>query len=168
MFLNVFKIAKGVCMGCLIQLATRQLFFLIDSFTFSLGFITDGNSFLLGNVLLRQIRIPNDTLFPVSLHERGNSQPQHQEDRENYGVGWGPPDTNITETDSIWHYQNQELLGGYPIQGEFTTYSGGGYVVRLGRNSSAAARWVCALPEQEAHLRTAGNLGPAETFQQPL
>ncbi|XP_075834133.1 polycystin-1-like protein 3 [Microtus pennsylvanicus] len=104
------------------------------------GFITDGNSFLLGNVLLRQIRIPNSTLFPVSLHEPENSQPQHQEDRENYGVDWAPPDTNITETDSIWHYQNQELLGGYPIQGEFATYSGGGYVVKLGRNASAAAR----------------------------
>ncbi|XP_037062148.1 LOW QUALITY PROTEIN: polycystic kidney disease protein 1-like 3 [Peromyscus leucopus] len=104
------------------------------------GFITDGNSFLLGNVLLRQIRIPNDTLFPVSLHEQVTSHPQHQEDRENYGVGWVPPDTNITETDSIWHYQNQESLGGYPTQGEFATYSGGGYIVRLGRNSSAAAR----------------------------
>ncbi|KAL1783921.1 polycystic kidney disease protein 1-like 3 [Sigmodon hispidus] len=104
------------------------------------GFITDGNSFLLGNVLLRQIRIPNNMLFPVSLHEQGNSHIQPQEDRENYGTGWGPPDTNITETDNIWHYQNQELLGGYPIQGEFATYSGGGYVVRLGRNSSTAAR----------------------------
>ncbi|CAO2609910.1 Polycystic kidney disease protein 1-like 3, partial [Lemmus lemmus] len=104
------------------------------------GFITDGNSFLLGNVLLRQIRVANSMLFPVSLHEQENSQFQHQEDRKNYGVGWALPATNITETDSIWHYQNQELLGGYPIQGEFATYSGGGYVVKLGRNSSAAAR----------------------------
>uniref|UniRef100_A0A9L0J0F9 Polycystin cation channel PKD1/PKD2 domain-containing protein n=1 Tax=Equus asinus TaxID=9793 RepID=A0A9L0J0F9_EQUAS len=40
----------------------------------------------------------------------------------------------------MWHYQNQETLGGYPIQGEFATYSGGGYVVRLGRNSSTANR----------------------------
>uniref|UniRef100_A0A0G2JV34 Polycystin 1 like 3, transient receptor potential channel interacting n=1 Tax=Rattus norvegicus TaxID=10116 RepID=A0A0G2JV34_RAT len=104
------------------------------------GFITDGNSFLLGNVLLRQIRIPNDTHSPVSLHEHMNSYPQHQEDRENYGAGWVPPDTNITKADSIWHYQSPESLGGYPIQGEVTTYSGGGYVVRLGRNHSAATR----------------------------
>ncbi|XP_052022317.1 polycystic kidney disease protein 1-like 3 [Apodemus sylvaticus] len=104
------------------------------------GFITDGNSFLLGNVLLRQIRIPNDILFPVSLHEQMKSYAQHQEDRENYGAGWVPPDTNITKADSIWHYQSQELLGGYPIQGELATYSGGGYAVRLGRNHSAATR----------------------------
>ncbi|GAB1293636.1 Polycystic kidney disease protein 1-like 3 [Apodemus speciosus] len=90
------------------------------------GFITDGNSFLLGNVLLRQTRIPNDMLFPVSFHEQ-MKYPQHQEDRENYGAGWVPPDTNITNEDSIWHYQSQESLGGYPIQGELATYSGGGY-----------------------------------------
>ncbi|XP_028624320.1 polycystic kidney disease protein 1-like 3 [Grammomys surdaster] len=104
------------------------------------GFITDGNSFLLGNVLLRQIRTPNDILFPVSPHEQMKSYPQHQEDKENYGSGWVPPDTNITNADSIWHHQSQESLGGYPIPGELATYSGGGYVVRLGRNSSAAAR----------------------------
>ncbi|XP_055477492.1 polycystic kidney disease protein 1-like 3 [Psammomys obesus] len=104
------------------------------------GFITDGNSFLLGNVLLRQIRIRNDMFFPVSLHEQMKSHPQHQEDRENYGAGWVPLDANVTKAESIWHYQSQESLGGYPIQGEFATYSGGGYVVRLGRDSSAAAR----------------------------
>ncbi|EPQ17033.1 Polycystic kidney disease protein 1-like 3 [Myotis brandtii] len=90
------------------------------------GFITDGNSFLLGNVLLRQIRI---------------LKPSHQdlEDTENYGVNWSPPETNNTESDSIWHYQNQETLGGYPVQGEFASYSGG-YAARLGRNSSSATR----------------------------
>lgn len=112
------------------------------SFTFSLGFIADGNSFLLGNVLLRQIRIADPGLFPagVSPWEQVKPPHQHQEDTENYGVNWGPLDTNITKSDSIWHYQNQETLGGSPIQGEFATYSGGGYAVKLGRNSSTAAR----------------------------
>ncbi|KAF4010845.1 hypothetical protein G4228_001843 [Cervus hanglu yarkandensis] len=107
-----------------------------------LGFITDGNSFLLGNVLLRQIRFPGATFFSTRLSLREQEKPSHQvqEDTENYGVNWGPSDTNNTKSDSIWHYQNQEALGGYPIQGEFATYSGGGYVVRLGRNSSNALR----------------------------
>ncbi|XP_049720726.1 polycystic kidney disease protein 1-like 3 isoform X1 [Elephas maximus indicus] len=106
------------------------------------GFITDGNSFLLGNVLLRQIRNADTALFPrrVSPQEQMKASHQDQEDTENYGVNWGPPDTNTTQSDSIWHYQSQETLGGYPIQGEFATYSGGGYVVRLGRNSSTALR----------------------------
>ncbi|KAI4558757.1 hypothetical protein MJT46_013399 [Ovis ammon polii x Ovis aries] len=107
-----------------------------------LGFITDGNSFLLGNVLLRQIRVPCATFFSsrLSLQEQLKPSRQVQEDTENYGVNWGPPDKNSTKLDRIWHYQNQEALGGYPIQGEFATYSGGGYVVRLGRNSSNALR----------------------------
>ncbi|XP_045666179.1 polycystic kidney disease protein 1-like 3 [Ursus americanus] len=106
------------------------------------GFIADGNSFLLGNVLLRQIRIPSAMLLPtgVSPQEQVKPSSQDQEDTENYGVHWGPPDTNITKSDSIWHYQNQEILGGYPIQGEFATYSGGGYVVQLGRSSGTAMR----------------------------
>ncbi|XP_007991951.3 polycystin-1-like protein 3 [Chlorocebus sabaeus] len=106
------------------------------------GFIADGNSFLLGNVLLRQIRIADPGLFPAGVSPREQVKPphQHQEDTENYGVNWGPLDTNITKSDSIWHYQNQETLGGSPIQGEFATYSGGGYAVKLGRNSSTAAR----------------------------
>ncbi|KAG8518462.1 Polycystic kidney disease protein 1-like 3, partial [Galemys pyrenaicus] len=108
------------------------------------GFITDGNSLLLGNVLLRQIRIPGAILFPtrVSPHEHLNPSHHVQEDTENYGVNWGPPDTNVTKSDSIWHYQTQETVGSHPIQGEFATYSGGGYVVRLGRNSSTAGRML--------------------------
>ncbi|KAM5208636.1 polycystin-1-like protein 3 isoform 2-T3 [Hipposideros larvatus] len=106
------------------------------------GFITDGNSFLLGNVLLRQIRSPSAKVFPTGVSPQEQVEPSHQdlEDTENYGVNWQPPEANRTEADSMWHYQNQETLSGYPIQGEFATYSGGGYVVRLGRNSTAAIR----------------------------
>ncbi|KAM4833724.1 polycystin-1-like protein 3 [Thomomys bottae] len=104
------------------------------------GFITDGNSFLLGNVLLRQIRSPTATLLPVSLKDQVTPPDPHREDRENYGVGWGPPDPNKTEAGSIWHYQDQRTLGGSTIRGEFASYAGGGYAVRLGRNLSSAAR----------------------------
>uniref|UniRef100_A0A4W2CC42 Uncharacterized protein n=1 Tax=Bos indicus x Bos taurus TaxID=30522 RepID=A0A4W2CC42_BOBOX len=115
------------------------------------GFITDGNSFLLGNVLLRQIRLPRATFFPTKPSLREQVKPSHQvqEDTENYGVNWGPPDINNTKSDTIWHYQNQEALGGYPIQGEFATYSGGGYVVRLGRNSSNAHRVLQQLEQSQ-------------------
>ncbi|XP_053522580.1 polycystic kidney disease protein 1-like 3 [Artibeus jamaicensis] len=106
------------------------------------GFVTDGNSFLVGNVLLRQTRVPGATVFPSKVSPQEQVKPSHPdlEDTENYGVNWTPPETNTTGSDSSWHYQSQETLGGYPIQGEFATYSGGGYVVRLGRNSSAAVR----------------------------
>ncbi|KAL0622008.1 Polycystic kidney disease protein 1-like 3 [Plecturocebus cupreus] len=97
-----------------------------------------------------QIRTPDAGLFSagVSPQEQVKPSHQHQEDTENYGVNWGTLDTNITKSDSIWHYQNQETLGGYPIQGEFATYSGGGYVVKLGRNSSTATRWSFTIVAQ--------------------
>ncbi|KAM9192129.1 LOW QUALITY PROTEIN: polycystin-1-like protein 3 [Dugong dugon] len=109
------------------------------------GFTTDANSFLLGNVLLRQIRSVDAMLFPSSIFPQEQMKPSHQdqEDTKHYGVNWGPPDTNITHSNSIWHYQNQETLGGYPIQGEFATYSGGGYVVSLGRNSISPVLLLC-------------------------
>lgn len=147
------KLLMKVYMDCLIQ--SGRIFF--NCFFYLLGFITDGNSFLLGNVLLRQLRIPNATLFPASLQEQVKPYPQHQEDTENYGVGWDPPDTNITKLDSIWHYQNQESLGGSPIQGEFATYSGGGYVVRLGRNSTTATRWVSLSENRRTRMFVSGH-----------
>ena len=109
---------------------------------FSLGFVTDGNSFLVGNVLLRQTRIPGATGFPSKVSPQEQVKPSHPdlEDTDNYGVNWRPSETNTTDSDSSWHYQNQETLGSYPIQGEVATYSGGGYVVRLGRDASAAVR----------------------------
>ncbi|XP_075392848.1 polycystin-1-like protein 3 [Tenrec ecaudatus] len=113
------------------------------------GFITDGNSFLLGNVLLRQIRMPGAVLSPSRVSPQEQRKPFYQvlEATENYGPAWGPPDTNIPPSDSIWHYQSQETLRGYPIQGEFATYSGGGYAVKLGRNSSTATKVLQSLKQ---------------------
>ncbi|KAM8776480.1 LOW QUALITY PROTEIN: polycystin-1-like protein 3 [Rhynchonycteris naso] len=106
------------------------------------GFVTDGNSFLLGNVLLRQIHIAGSTVSPPRVSPQEQGKPSHQdlEDTENCGFNWRPSEMNHTESDSIWHYQSQETLAGYPIQGGFSTYSGGGYIVRLGRKASSAIR----------------------------
>ncbi|XP_055001578.1 polycystic kidney disease protein 1-like 3 [Sorex araneus] len=99
------------------------------------GFVTDGNAFLLGNVLLRQVRLPR-----ASIQEQVRPSPPDQEDTENYGAHWGAPDTNTTDPDSIWHYQPQERAGGFPGAGELAASSGGGYAARLGRNASTALR----------------------------
>ncbi|XP_044515307.1 polycystic kidney disease protein 1-like 3 [Gracilinanus agilis] len=106
------------------------------------GFIADGNSFLVSDVQIRQIRIPDIVPFPnrISPSEQVKSYYQHhEEDQKNYGVNWAPLDLNSTK-DSIWYYQSEEALGGYPIQGQFAIYSGGGYVVALGNSSEDAKR----------------------------
>ncbi|XP_051829492.1 polycystic kidney disease protein 1-like 3 [Antechinus flavipes] len=106
------------------------------------GFIAEGNSLLIGSVQIRQIRIPDAVSFPkrISPSEQVKFYYQYQEDQKNYGVNWTPLDLNGTNQESIWCYQNEEILGGYPIQGQFAVYSGGGYVVTLGNNSKDANR----------------------------
>ncbi|XP_049643392.1 polycystic kidney disease protein 1-like 3 [Suncus etruscus] len=96
------------------------------------GFVTDGNAFLLGNVQLRQVRIQ------PRVSPQGKERPSHpdQEDTENYGAHWSPPDTNTTDPDSIWHYQSQETVDKLAASWD----SGSGYVMKLGRNISAALR----------------------------
>ncbi|XP_058530814.1 polycystin-1-like protein 3 [Ochotona princeps] len=99
------------------------------------GFITDGNCFLLGNILLRQIRTPG-----APPCDPGAASQQQPGDTEGCSVSWGPPEANNTAPGSPWHPQDEETQHDHPIQGEFATYSGGSYAVRLGRNSTAAAR----------------------------
>ncbi|XP_074068655.1 polycystin-1-like protein 3 [Macrotis lagotis] len=107
------------------------------------GYIAEGNSFLIGNVQIRQIRIPDTVSFPNIISPNKQVKPYyqyHQEDKKNYGATWAPLDLNSTNQDSIWCYQSEEALDGYPIQGEFSVYSGGGYVVSLGNSSEDAHR----------------------------
>ncbi|XP_036605967.1 polycystic kidney disease protein 1-like 3 [Trichosurus vulpecula] len=107
------------------------------------GFFAEGNSFLIGSVQIRQIRIPDTVSFPNRISPSEQVKPyyqHHQEDQKNYGVHWVPLDLNSTNQDSIWRYQSEKALGGYPIQGQFAVYSGGGYVVALGNSSEDANR----------------------------
>ncbi|XP_043837143.1 polycystic kidney disease protein 1-like 3 [Dromiciops gliroides] len=107
------------------------------------GLIAEGNSFLIGSVQIRQIRLPDTVSFPNRISPSEQVKPyyqNHQEDKKNYGVNWAPLDLNSTNQDSIWCYQSEEALGDYAIQGRFAVYSGGGYVVALGTSSEEANR----------------------------
>ncbi|XP_068943600.1 LOW QUALITY PROTEIN: polycystin-1-like protein 3 [Petaurus breviceps papuanus] len=107
------------------------------------GFIAEGNSFLIGSVQIRQIRIPDTVSFPNRISPSEQVKPyyqHHQEDQKNYGAHWAPLDLNSTNQGSIWCHQSEEALGGYPIQGQFAVYSGGGYAVTLGNGSEGANR----------------------------
>uniref|UniRef100_A0A5F8G1V8 Polycystin 1 like 3, transient receptor potential channel interacting n=1 Tax=Monodelphis domestica TaxID=13616 RepID=A0A5F8G1V8_MONDO len=123
------------------------------------GFIADGNSFLVSDIQIRQIRIPDIVLFPnkISPSKQMKSYYQHhEEDQKNYGVNWAPLDLNSTK-DSIWCYQSEEALDGYPIEGQFAIYSGGGYVVALGNSSEDAKRTLQHLKQShwlDKHTRT--------------
>ncbi|XP_076011881.1 polycystin-1-like protein 2 [Genypterus blacodes] len=116
------------------------------------GFITDGNSKLVGNARLRQMRVQkNSCLVAPSMQQ---SVPQchspyswEVEDMDSYGPGWSNAmDSNTsTKLHSPWTYQSQAKLKASPIWGSVKLYRGGGFVVDLGpdlQNSSRSLQYL--------------------------
>uniref|UniRef100_A0A4X2LHG8 Polycystic kidney disease protein 1-like 2 n=1 Tax=Vombatus ursinus TaxID=29139 RepID=A0A4X2LHG8_VOMUR len=110
------------------------------------GFITDGNSKLVGSAQIRQVRVRNDSC-PVtqelwaSLHECHAPYSLVAEDMSNYGEGWNSSACNESSSLSqAWQYQSQTQLRGQPFWGKLTVYRGGGYVVHLGTDPKNASR----------------------------
>ncbi|KAM3665240.1 polycystin-1-like protein 2 [Ammospiza maritima maritima] len=110
------------------------------------GFITDGNSKLVGSARIRQVRVKGDTC-PVSPRLQHVVEECHApyslqtEDTSVYGEHWNTsaPD-NSSDFSSAWQYQSQSKLRGHPSWGKFAVYSGGGYVIHLGTDPKNASR----------------------------
>ncbi|OXB62704.1 hypothetical protein ASZ78_003064 [Callipepla squamata] len=110
------------------------------------GFITDGNSKLVGSARIRQVRVKGDSC-PISptlqrvIRECHAPYSLRTEDTSDYGEHWN---TSVFDTSSdlssAWQYQSQSKLRGQPIWGKLATYGGGGYVVHLGTDPQNASR----------------------------
>ncbi|XP_036950669.1 polycystic kidney disease protein 1-like 2 isoform X1 [Acanthopagrus latus] len=106
------------------------------------GFITDGNSKLVGNARLRQVRV-NKNSCPVAPSMQQPGRDCHApyswelEDMGSYGPGWSHyvADNASVDLNSPWAYQSQGKLRAYPIWGSVKLYRGGGFVVDLGSDS---------------------------------
>ncbi|XP_053127311.1 polycystic kidney disease protein 1-like 2 [Hemicordylus capensis] len=110
------------------------------------GFITDGNSKLVGSARIRQVRVKGDTC-PIAPKLHQTVQECHAsysfdtEDMADYGERWDVSShNNSSELGFAWQYQSQSLLRGHPIWGKLAVYGGGGYVVHLGTDSHNASR----------------------------
>ncbi|XP_040185090.1 polycystic kidney disease protein 1-like 2 [Rana temporaria] len=110
------------------------------------GFVTDGNSKLVGSARFRQLRVKKDscpiaTVLQNTINECRAPYSLDTEDMEHYGEGWNSSAfTNATNTDSAWYYKSQSKLRGHPTWGRLATYRGGGYVVHLGSDRTTARR----------------------------
>ncbi|KAM7407743.1 hypothetical protein PAMA_003475 [Pampus argenteus] len=110
------------------------------------GFITDGNSKLVGNARLRQVRVqPNscqiaESMLQFVLDCRA-SYSWEVEDTGSYDPGWkySVTDNTSTSTFSPWKYQTAAQLRAYPIRGRMALYRGGGFVAELGPDSQNAS-----------------------------
>ncbi|XP_061863851.1 polycystin-1-like protein 2 [Colius striatus] len=110
------------------------------------GFITDGNSKLVGSARIRQVRVKGDTcpLSPKLQHviqECHAPYSQQTEDTADYGEHWNTSVfDNSSDLSSAWQYQSQSKLRGYPTWGRLAIYRGGGYLIHLGTDPNNASR----------------------------
>uniref|UniRef100_A0A8C4TYZ8 Polycystic kidney disease protein 1-like 2 n=1 Tax=Falco tinnunculus TaxID=100819 RepID=A0A8C4TYZ8_FALTI len=110
------------------------------------GFITDGNSKLVGSPRIRQVRVKGDTC-PISPRLQHVIQECHApyslqtEDTSVYGEHWNTSVfDNSSDLSSAWQYQSQSKLRGQPSWGKLAIYRGGGYVIHLGTDPMNASR----------------------------
>nr|XP_009943686.1 PREDICTED: polycystic kidney disease protein 1-like 2 [Opisthocomus hoazin] len=110
------------------------------------GFITDGNSKLVGSARIRQVRVRGDTC-PISprfqrvILECHAPYSLQTEDTSVYGEHWNTSVfDNSSDLSSAWQYQSQSKLRGHPSWGKLAVYRGGGYVTHLGTDPKNASR----------------------------
>ncbi|KAK5861396.1 hypothetical protein PBY51_022796 [Eleginops maclovinus] len=111
------------------------------------GFITDGNSKLVGNARLRQLRVQKNSCqiagymqqFVPDCHAPYSWD---LEDMGSYDPGWNHfVKENVSRsTVSPWMYQTQAQLRAHPFWGKMVLYRGGGFVAELGPDSQNASR----------------------------
>ncbi|XP_012602024.2 polycystin-1-like protein 2 [Microcebus murinus] len=110
------------------------------------GFVTDGNSKLVGGAQIRQVRVrqsscPLARQLQASLDGCRAPYSLDVEDLADYGEGWNASALNSSDGfPQAWQYQSQSQRRGYPMWGKLTVYRGGGYVVPLGTDRQSALR----------------------------
>lgn len=123
-----------------------------------LGFITDGNSKLVGSARIRQVRVKGDTC-PISPRLKHVVVECHApyslqtEDTSLYGEHWNTSVfDNSSDLSSAWQYQSQSKLRRHPSWGKLGIYSGGGYVIHLGTDPKNASRYLLCSCKLSVHL----------------
>ncbi|KAF7660849.1 hypothetical protein LDENG_00274430 [Lucifuga dentata] len=110
------------------------------------GFITDGNSKLVGNARLRQVRVQTNSCRIASamiqlVSECHAPYSWEEEDMGSYDPGWiSSVGDNISVSHSTpWKYQTQAQLRAHRIWGNMVLYRGGGFAMELGSNLQNAS-----------------------------
>ncbi|XP_043987289.1 polycystic kidney disease protein 1-like 2 [Gambusia affinis] len=116
------------------------------------GFITDGNSKLVGNARVRQVRVQQNSCqiagFMLGLVPDCHAPYSWEtEDTDSYDAGWNHSvKNNISESaSSPWMYQTEAELRSLPVWGRLVLYRGGGFVAELGpdiKNASSTLEYL--------------------------
>ncbi|XP_026231670.1 LOW QUALITY PROTEIN: polycystic kidney disease protein 1-like 2 [Anabas testudineus] len=161
--LNSFTGQLSSCMsiGDVFAWANKSL--LSNLFGVYPGFITDGNSKLVGNARLRQLRVRQNscqTAGPMQqfVPDCNALYSWEVEDMGSYNPGWNHSLENnmSTTTSSPWKYQTQAQLRAYHIWGTLALYRGGGFVTELGpdlQNASSTLEYLFSNQWLDAYTR---------------
>ncbi|XP_040592237.1 polycystic kidney disease protein 1-like 2 isoform X2 [Mesocricetus auratus] len=110
------------------------------------GFVTDGNSKLVGSAHIRQVRVWAGACS-VAQQLQASFDGCHApysldaEDLADYGEGWNASArNNSNDFLRVWQYQSQSQRQGYPMWGKLSVYGGGGYVASLGTDRQSTSR----------------------------
>ncbi|XP_036400112.1 polycystic kidney disease protein 1-like 2 [Megalops cyprinoides] len=115
------------------------------------GFITDGNSKLVGSARIRQVRVRKNSCriarsMRQSVADCNAPYSWEVEDMGSYVPGWNrSADTNSSQAPTPWQYQSQARLRAHPIWGSLVLYRGGGFVADLGpdlQNGSSVLQYL--------------------------
>ncbi|XP_072925767.1 polycystin-1-like protein 2, partial [Hemitrygon akajei] len=109
------------------------------------GFITDGNSKLIGSPRVRQVRVkPAPCPVPTRLLDsiKECRAPYSYSDEYMLDFGNSSTHTDSSSIASSWKYQSESQLNGYPIWGKLAAYRGGGFVAELGTEFKTASRII--------------------------
>nr|XP_033965449.1 LOW QUALITY PROTEIN: polycystic kidney disease protein 1-like 2 [Pseudochaenichthys georgianus] len=111
------------------------------------GFITDGNSKLVGNARLRQLRVQKNSCQIAGYMQQfvPDCHAPYSWDLEDMGFydpGWNHlVKENVSRsTFSPWTYQTETQLRAHPFWGKMVLYRGGGFVAEISPDSQNASR----------------------------
>ncbi|XP_076603671.1 polycystin-1-like protein 2 [Chaetodon auriga] len=127
------------------------------------GFITDGNSKLVGLARLRQLRVQKGSCQIAGsvlqfVPDCNTPYSWEAEDMGSYDRGWNHSvrDNISTSTSSPWKYQTQAQLRAYPVWGKMALYRAGGFVAELGpdlQNASSTLEYLFRNKWLDAYTR---------------
>ncbi|XP_033737918.1 polycystic kidney disease protein 1-like 2 [Pecten maximus] len=103
----------------------------------------------IGPPRLRQVRMKRGKCPYARLIENRDCIPgynMYEEDEQSYCVGWNGDTSPVCSSPNFysmdaWRYQRSEDIWGTPITGEYETYGGGGYILKL-ENGLQNSRYI--------------------------
>ncbi|XP_060073681.1 polycystin-1-like protein 2 [Ylistrum balloti] len=103
----------------------------------------------IGPPRLRQVRMKRGKCPYSRLIENRDCIPGYniyEEDEQSYCIGWNDGSSAICNSPNFysmdaWRYQRSEEIWGTPIKGEYETYGGGGYILKL-ENGLQNSRYI--------------------------